>query len=159
MPIHLICIGKLKRSAEYDLCADYQQRCDKASRSLGYGALKISELPESRAASSSQRKAEEAHAIADKVQGGDYLIVLDEKQKSEDSIAFSKNIQQQLDAGRPICLVIGGPDGLSPDLVKRANQGLSFGAMTWPHRLVRVMALEQIYRALTIMSGHPYHRV
>ena len=64
------------------------------------------------------------------------------------------------DAGAPAyALIIGGPDGIDPELRAKASLVLAFGAMTWPHQLVRIMATEQIYRAITILSGHPYHRV
>jgi 23S rRNA (pseudouridine1915-N3)-methyltransferase len=115
-------------------------------------------LDESRAADAPQRKAEEASAILKAASGR--IIALDERGRTMGSEAFAQRLGGWKDAGEDAAtLVIGGPDGLDPALRDKADMVLSFGAMTWPHQLVRVLALEQIYRAVTILSGHPYHRV
>ena len=86
--------------------------------------------------------------------------MLDERGKAFGSEAFAADLAAARDAGAPAyALIIGGPDGIDPELRAKSSLVLAFGAMTWPHQLVRIMAAEQIYRAITILSGHPYHRV
>ncbi len=104
------------------------------------------------------RKAEEATAIRRAKAGR--LVLLDERGKSLGSADFASLLGRWKDASEEAAtIVIGGPDGLDAPLRAEADLVLSFGAMTWPHQLVRVMAMEQLYRAVTILSGHPYHRV
>ncbi len=91
---------------------------------------------------------------------GAKIICLDERGKTMDSEAFAARIGEWRDAAAPACaVVIGGPDGLDPAFRARADLVLAFGAMTWPHQLVRALAAEQLFRAMTILAGHPYHRV
>jgi 23S rRNA (pseudouridine1915-N3)-methyltransferase len=85
-------------------------------------------------------------------------VLLDPRGETLDSNAFAKRLSSWNDAGRDAAFVIGGPDGLAPMLSDQATLHLAFGAQTWPHQLVRIMLLEQIYRGVTILSGHPYHR-
>ena len=88
-----------------------------------------------------------------------FTVVLDERGKPMASEAFAAVLQRHLDSGtQDLSFLIGGPDGHAADTRDRAGLLLGFGPMTWPHRLVRVMLFEQIYRAVTIMTGHPYHR-
>jgi 23S rRNA (pseudouridine1915-N3)-methyltransferase len=87
------------------------------------------------------------------------LILLDERGKALGSEDFANLIGRFRDDGkRDLMIAIGGADGLDPELVARADAQICFGKMTWPHQLVRIMAAEQLYRAVTILSGHPYHR-
>lgn len=87
------------------------------------------------------------------------IIALDERGKNLDSRAFAGQLGRwRDDAVSAAVFLIGGPDGLSPDLRRKAALTIAFGAATWPHQMVRVMLLEQLYRAATILSGHPYHR-
>lgn len=89
-----------------------------------------------------------------------FTVVLDERGRTLASEAFAELLRRHLDDGTgDMAFLIGGPDGHAPDIRENAGLLLSFGAMTWPHRLVRVMLFEQIYRAVTIIAGHPYHRV
>ena len=160
MRIVLAAIGRLKAGPERELSARYLARAQASCRAVGLTAVEIREIDESRARRPEDRKAEEAAAISALLAKGGRLIVLDERGKSISSADFSDNIAEARDAATAAyILVIGGPDGVSEDLRKSAALTISFGAMTWPHQMVRVMALEQIYRAVTIMSGHPYHRV
>jgi 23S rRNA (pseudouridine1915-N3)-methyltransferase len=85
-------------------------------------------------------------------------VLLDPRGEAIDSNGLVKRLRGWNDGGRDVAFVIGGPDGLAPTLSESATLHLAFGALTWPHQLVRVMLLEQIYRATTILSGHPYHR-
>ena len=85
--------------------------------------------------------------------------MLDERGQNVDSAAFAALLRQWRAEDRPaVCFVIGGADGLAQSLSERAKVKLAFGGATWPHQLVRIMLLEQLYRAGTILAGHPYHR-
>ncbi|MCZ8316803.1 23S rRNA (pseudouridine(1915)-N(3))-methyltransferase RlmH [Phreatobacter sp.] len=158
MRLILVAVGRTKAGPETELAARYQDRAAKAGKALGFRAMEAVTLDESRAADVAARKAEEAAAIR-RVRSG-RLILLDERGKSLGSADFAAQLGRWKDASEEAAtLVIGGPDGLDPALRAEADLVLSFGAMTWPHQLVRVMAMEQLYRAVTILSGHPYHRV
>lgn len=118
------------------------------------------EADESRARRPEDRKADEARLLTTNIPAGARLIVLDERGKTMGSEAFAADLGAARDSGAPAyALLIGGADGIDPELRAKASLVLAFGAMTWPHQLVRIMAAEQIYRAITILSGHPYHRV
>ncbi len=104
-------------------------------------------------------QSDEEKAILAKIPDGAYVIALDERGKTLSSRDFTKHIKlNATDMGQDICFVIGGADGLTDNLRKRANFLLSFGKQTFPHKLVRVMLIEQLYRAQQILVGHPYHR-
>ncbi|QCI65338.1 23S rRNA (pseudouridine(1915)-N(3))-methyltransferase RlmH [Phreatobacter stygius] len=157
MRLILVAVGRTKAGPETELAARYQDRAAKAGKALGFRGLDVVTLDESRAADGAQRKAEEAGAIRRQRVGR--LILLDERGKSLGSEAFAERLGRWKDKSEEAAtLVIGGPDGLDPALHAEADLVLSFGAMTWPHQLVRVLALEQLYRAMTILAGHPYHR-
>lgn len=158
MRVILVAVGRTKAGPETELAARYQDRAAKAGKGLGFRSIDTVTLDESRAADATTRKAEEATAIR-RIRAG-RLVVLDERGRSMGSADFAALIGRWKDGGEDAAtLVIGGPDGLDPVLRGEADLVLSFGAMTWPHQLVRVLALEQLYRAITILSGHPYHRV
>ncbi len=160
MRIILSAIGRLKAGPEREICARYIERAQLAARSVGLVAVDMRECDESRARRPEDRKAEEARALSASISAGARLIVLDERGKTMGSEAFAADLGGARDSGTSAyVLVIGGPDGIDPELRARASLVLAFGAMTWPHQLVRIMAAEQIYRAITILSGHPYHRV
>lgn len=158
MRVIMVAVGRTKAGPETELAARYQDRAAKAGKGLGFRSIDTVTLDESRAADAATRKAEEATAIR-RIRAG-RLVVLDERGRSMGSADFAALIGRWKDGGEDAAtLVIGGPDGLDPVLRGEADLVLSFGAMTWPHQLVRVLALEQLYRAITILSGHPYHRV
>lgn len=158
MRIWLIAVGRMKAGPERELCARYLERAAASARGAGFTGVEAREIDESRARRPEDRKAEEAQAIRALVPIGARLILLDERGKSPTSEAFAADIARARDAGAPaLALVIGGPDGLDPSL-REGNSVVALGAMTWPHQLVRIMAAEQIYRAITILTGHPYHR-
>ena len=160
MRIILAAIGRLKAGPERDLCARYMERAAASARSVGLTGVEFREIEEGRARRPEDRKAEEARAIRALIPAGARLVLLDERGKSVGSEAFAQDIGRVRDSGTSaFVLAIGGPDGFDPQLRAEAHQVLAFGAMTWPHQLVRIMASEQIYRAMTILSGHPYHRV
>jgi len=156
----LLGVGRLKASLERDLAARYIDRAAAAGRSLGFSALDVRELDESRASSAESRKVEEAKAMRAQLPKQGKLILFDERGAALTSPDFANLIGALRDGGTPQCtFIIGGADGLAPELASEAYRQVSFGAMTWPHQLVRVLAAEQLYRAMTILSGHPYHRV
>ncbi len=158
MRLLLVCVGRLKASLERDLAARYLERAAAASRTLGL-SIDIRELEESRAATPAGRKADEAKAIRASLPKNAKLVLLDEAGLPLASKPFAEALARLRDDGVPaVALVIGGPEGLAPELRAEADLMIAFGAMTWPHQLVRIMAAEQIYRAITILSGHPYHR-
>ncbi|HXZ16715.1 MAG TPA: 23S rRNA (pseudouridine(1915)-N(3))-methyltransferase RlmH [Roseiarcus sp.] len=159
MRIALICVGRLKSGPERELFDRYFKRLKAMARSVGVAGVDMREIEESRARRVEDRREEEAAAILEALAPQDALVVLDERGASPTSAAWAADIARARDEGRSgYALVIGGPDGLSESLRAKAQAAISFGSMTWPHQLVRVMAGEQLYRALTILSGHPYHR-
>ena len=155
MRVALIAIGRLKAGPERDLCARYMERAAASARGVGLTGVDLREIDEGRARRPEDRKVEEARALTARVP----LILLDERGKSITSEIFAADMGRSRDAGAPaLVLALGGPDGFDPALRAQAAQVLAFGAMTWPHQLARIMAAEQIYRAITILAGHPYHR-
>lgn len=159
MRVAVIAIGKLKQGPERELAERYHERFDDMGRKLGFRHLDIHEIAESRAREASQRIAEEAAAIAAAIPEKSVLVTLDERGQNIDSVTLSGHLGRWRDeaTGHTI-FVIGGADGLSPELQRKAKLRIAFGAATWPHQIVRVMLLEQLYRATTILAGHPYHR-
>jgi len=155
----VVAIGRLKAGPERDLAMRYRDRAQQLGRGLGFPACEIVEIPESRARRPQDRCAEEGAAILAQASSG-ALVAYDERGRADlTSEAFSDRVATWRDAARPsLAVVIGGADGLDPAVRTRADLTLSFGAATLPHGLVRVLALEQVYRALTILAGHPYHR-
>ena len=158
MRILVAAIGKLKRGAESDLSERYRERAAKSGRGIGLRSLDIVEIAESRAREAQRRMLEESIALANIIPKGAATVLLDPRGEAVDSNSFAKRLRGWNDVGRDAAFVIGGPDGLAPTLSENADLHLAFGTLTWPHQLVRIMLLEQIYRAVTILSGHPYHR-
>ena len=159
MHLLVISIGRLKQGPERELAERYRERFEDAGRKLGFRGLDIQELPESRARDAATRINEEAAAILAAIPAKSVLVALDERGDNVDSVAFARHLGRWRDESvANNVFVIGGADGLSPDLRRNAKLRLAFGSATWPHQIVRVMLLEQIYRATTILAGHPYHR-
>ena len=158
MRLSLLAVGRLKSGPERELVERYRQRVEGMGRALGLAGFDIVELPESRTRREDDRRSEEATALLERA-GSSVLIVFDERGKTPSSEAFAEKIRQWRDGGRTgLACVIGGPDGLDPKLRQRADLVVSFGALTMPHQIVRALVAEQVYRALTIIAGHPYHR-
>ncbi len=159
MRLVVVSIGRLKQGPERELAERYRERVDDIGRKLGFRGLDIHEIPESRARDAATRMTEEAAAIAAAIPEKSVLVALDERGDNIDSAAFARHLGRWRDEtiGHAV-FTIGGADGLSPDLRRKAKLRMAFGAATWPHQMVRVMLLEQIYRAATILAGHPYHR-
>jgi 23S rRNA (pseudouridine1915-N3)-methyltransferase len=159
MRLMVIAVGRLKDGPERELAARYAKRFDELGRRIGMRGLEIYEIPESKARDAASRTAAEGTAMTAMLPDKAVAIALDERGKTLDSLAFSGQLRRHRDAAAPaLAFLIGGADGLSPELRRRAALTLAFGTATWPHQLVRVMLLEQLYRAATILSGHPYHR-
>lgn len=159
MRIVVIAIGRLKQGPERELADRYRERFDDIGRKLGFRGLEIHEIPESRARDVAARMAEEAAAISALIPEKSCIIALDERGEAIDSAAFARHLGRWRDESVPTAVfLIGGADGLSPELRRKVKLSVAFGKATWPHQMVRVMLLEQIYRAATILSGHPYHR-
>ena len=149
----------MKRGPETDLAARYADRLKKATRPLGLGWEGVFELSEAREATASLRQEAEATAILDRVPPGAAIVALDERGTALTSEAFATMVATRRDGGIPhLAFTIGGPDGHGEALRERADLLLALGPMTWPHQLARVLLLEQLYRAATILAGHPYHR-
>ena len=159
MRIVLICVGRLKVGPERELFARYFKRMTQSARGVGIAGVELHEIDESRARRADDRREEEAAAILAAAPPGACLVALDERGDSPTSEEWAADIGRARDQSQSVyAVLIGGPDGLSASLRARARRIVSFGAMTWPHQLARVMASEQLFRALSILSGHPYHR-
>jgi 23S rRNA (pseudouridine1915-N3)-methyltransferase len=157
MRLTIAAIGRQKSGPEAELVQRYVTRAQAEGRWIGIN-IQLRELPESRAASVAARKSAEAKSLLEAIPDKCDLIVLDERGKGLTSAAFAARIGGVRDQGRDVVVVIGGPDGLDDSVRAKADAVISLGPMTLPHQLVRVLAAEQVYRAATILSGHPYHR-
>jgi 23S rRNA (pseudouridine1915-N3)-methyltransferase len=159
MRIVVAAVGRLKQGPERELASVYRKRAEAIGRNSGFRDIEIVEIRESRAQDVERRRTEEAIAIANIIPERAIVVILDEHGDNLDSAALAALLQQWRGEDRPaVCFIIGGADGLAPSLREHAKLKLAFGATTWPHQLVRVMMLEQLYRAGTILAGHPYHR-
>jgi len=159
MRLVVIAVGRLKQGPERELAERYRTRCDEVGRRLGFRGIEIHEIAESRARDATTRIAEEAVAIAAAIPEKSVLVTLDERGENVGSHDFADRLGRWRDqAVASTVFVIGGADGLSPDLGRKESFRIAFGTATWPHQIVRIMLLEQLYRATTILAGHPYHR-
>jgi len=153
MKITLLAIARLGRTPEAGLVRDYADRATASGRALGLGPVEVVELD-----SRKPGKAAEGELLLDHLQDA-YVIACDEHGKAHPSRAFATRIARLRDDGvRRLVIVIGGADGLAPEVLARADDTLAFGPQTWPHALARVMLAEQVYRAVGILAGSPYHR-
>lgn len=159
MRVVVAAVGRLKQGAERELAAAYRKRAEAIGRSLGLRQIEVVEIRESRARDAERRRTEESIAIANVLPDGAVIIVFDEAGENIDSRGLAALLKKCREENRTaLCFVIGGADGITQSLRGRARSVLAFGAATWPHQLVRIMLLEQLYRAGTILAGHPYHR-
>jgi len=159
MRLMVAAIGRLKAGPERELAERYRDRVAKAGRAVGLRDIEIVEIRESRAQEAAKRVLEESIALANLIPEGAVVVALDQSGEALASESITGVLRGWRDAGRPAAVFcIGGADGLGPELTARADLTLAFGAATWPHQLVRIMLLEQLYRAVTILAGHPYHR-
>jgi 23S rRNA (pseudouridine1915-N3)-methyltransferase len=153
LKITILAISRLGRSPEAELARDYAERATASGRALGLGPVEIVEL-ESR----KPGKAAEGELLLEHLKDA-HVIACDEHGKAHPSRAFAARVGRLRDDGvRKLVLIIGGADGLAPEVLARADETLAFGVQTWPHALARAMLAEQVYRAVTILAGSPYHR-
>jgi 23S rRNA (pseudouridine1915-N3)-methyltransferase len=159
MRIAIAAVGRLKQGPERELAERYRKRAADAGRGVGLTGFEVIEIRESRADNAERRMLEESIAIANLIPERAVAVLLDERGDNVPSAAFAGHLQGWRTQDRPAAIfIIGSADGLAPSLRERAGLAVAFGAATWPHQLVRIMLLEQLYRAVTILSGHPYHR-
>ena len=159
MRLTVAAIGRLKDGPERELAERYRKRAEQVGRRIGFRDVEVIEIKESRAQEVGKRILEESVALLNVIPDKAVTIILDERGENLDSATLAERLRRWRDDGRPAAVfIIGGDDGLAPNLREKASLKVAFGAATWPHQLVRTMLLEQIYRACTILSGHPYHR-
>ena len=156
MRVHIRAVGRLTaRSEERALVDDYAARFVQTSRALGWRGFSETEVEDK----SSRGMTAEAELLRKGMPDGALLVCLDERGRQMTSPEFAEKLRGWADQGRSdVVFVIGGADGIDPSLRAEADMLLSFGAMVWPHKLVRVMLAEQLYRAASILTGSPYHR-
>lgn len=147
--MRLIAVGRMKDSHERALVERYVKRLNPS--------LTITELPDGKG-SPTEIKRREGEAILSALSDRAFVVVLDLAGKLMSSEVFSQKLGEWLETGRDVCFIIGGAEGLDAAVVSRADAAISLGSLTWPHMLVRIMLVEQIYRARAIAAGHPYHR-
>ncbi|MFT9089130.1 MAG: 23S rRNA (pseudouridine(1915)-N(3))-methyltransferase RlmH [Acetobacter okinawensis] len=147
--MRLVAVGRMKDKSERALVERYLKRLRPA--------LDIVELPDGRG-SPDEIKRREAQAILAACPAQSHVVALDEGGRTYSSVAFATVLAGWQADARPPCFVIGGAEGLDGAVLQRADSTLSFGTLTWPHMLVRIMLVEQVYRAQAIAAGHPYHR-
>ena len=159
MRVVVAAVGRLKQGPERELAERYRKRAAEAGRSAGLSAVDVIEIKESRAGDAARRMVEESIAIANVIPERAATALLDARGETISSAAFAGRLQEWRQQNKPaVVFIIGAADGLAPSLREKASIAIAFGTATWPHQLVRVMLLEQLYRAVTILSGHPYHR-
>jgi 23S rRNA (pseudouridine1915-N3)-methyltransferase len=158
--IHVGAVGRLKAGPERKLAELYLERASALGRRAGINPVSIAEITESRAATVDLRLAEEAARLSAGIADEAVTVALDSGGRDVTSEDFAALMGRWRDGGTAtLAFLVGGPDGLAPDLKALAGYRLAFGRMTWPHRLARIMLLEQIYRSVTILVNHPYHRM
>ena len=156
MRVHICAVGRLRKGPERDLYDDYLTRFDRTGRALALGPAQLIEVEDKKGGG----MLAEAALLERAIPTGSLICVMDERGKLQSSPQFAETLGNWRDQGRQdVAFVIGGADGIDPSLRDRADASLSFGKMVWPHMLVRVMLAEQLYRAASILSGGPYHRV
>jgi 23S rRNA (pseudouridine1915-N3)-methyltransferase len=159
MRLIIAAVGRLKDGAERTLLERYRDRFADLGKRLGLNPVAWHELAESRAATAAKRCAEEGAALLKLARDADTIIALDERGKALTSQAFAGLLGKIRDDGDgTLAILVGGPDGQAPAVRDAAHVKLSLGAITLPHGLARIVLAEQLYRAATILAGHPYHR-
>ena len=159
MRLLIAAVGRLKQGPERDLFRHYLGRTEMAGTKLGLAPVTMIEVPESRGPTPAARTAAEAIVMLGKVSPSHKLVCLDREGDQLGSAEFARAIGGFRDNGVPgLAFLVGGGEGLAPEVLARADVKLSLGPMTLPHGLARVVLAEQLYRAATILAGHPYHR-
>jgi len=152
-------VGRMKNGPESALFNDYFDRCNKAGPKIGLGPLQVAEITEAKNPHRSERQRLEALGLAKMPAQNSRIVALDEHGRDLSSVALSDQLKIWRDDGIPQdSFLLGGPDGLDRSIVRSADLVLSFGSMTWPHMIARILLVEQLYRSISLLSGHPYHR-
>ena len=158
MKLQIVAIGKMKSGPEQELFERYFKRTRSMGLNLGFSDISVSEFSESRVSEINERKKSEAEQILNRC-GQSVVVALDEHGKDYSSVDFSRLLGGFRDEGiQQISFALGGPDGHGDKVLSYAKTKLRFGAMTWPHQIARILLIEQMYRAMTILARHPYHR-
>ncbi len=159
MRLVIAAVGRLREGPERALAARYADRIWPMGRRVGLGPVELRDIPEGRATSEAARRSDEAERLLARCRDARHVILLDERAKQQTTLQFAATLERlrDHDAG-PVALLLGGPDGHGPAAREAAGLSMALSAMTLPHGLARIMLLEQIYRVITILSGHPYHR-
>jgi 23S rRNA (pseudouridine1915-N3)-methyltransferase len=158
MRLVVAAVGKLKRGPERELAERYRERLEKLARSIGL-RLEVVEIAESKNRDVERRRIEDSIALSTLIPDRAALVLLEERGRALKTGDLVDALRSWRDSGRDACVfVIGGADGLATTLHEKADIVLAFGGLTWPHQLVRIMLLEQLYRVGTVLAGHPYHR-
>jgi 23S rRNA (pseudouridine1915-N3)-methyltransferase len=159
MRLIVAAVGRLKDGPERALFVKYRDRFEPLAKRLGLAPVAWHEIAESRAADAAGRREEEGASLLRLMRDAEFVVALDERGKQLTSEAFARTLAKTRDGGAKAAgIIIGGPDGLSKAACDAARLQVAFGAMTLPHQLMRIVLAEQLYRAATILSGHPYHR-
>jgi len=152
-------VGRMKKGPENALFMDYFDRCNKAGPKIGLGPLHLTEIAEAKNNHKPERQRLEAEGLVKMPIQNSRIIVLDEHGRNLSSVALSDQLKNWRDDGVPqVSFLLGGPDGLDQSIIQNADLVLSFGSMTWPHMIARILLVEQLYRSISLLSGHPYHR-
>lgn len=154
MKSELIVIGKTVDKHIIACIEDYNKRI---SHYMSFGITTIPNIKDTKNMSEDVQKEKEGEMILKMIQPSDHVVLLDEHGKSFHSIEFAEWIEQKQIHARKLVFVIGGPYGFSPKVYERANEKLSLSKMTFSHQMIRLIFIEQIYRACTIIKGEPYH--
>ncbi|MCA8867134.1 MAG: 23S rRNA (pseudouridine(1915)-N(3))-methyltransferase RlmH [Rhodobacteraceae bacterium] len=155
MRVHVCAVGRLRNGPELTLVDDYLDRFTKTGRAIGIGPARVIEVEDKKGGG----MVAEVALLTRAVPKGAVLCVLDERGQRLTSPEFAQKLADWRDQGQgDLAFVVGGADGIDADFRAGADLSLSFGAMVWPHMLVRVMLAEQLYRAASILAGLPYHR-
>jgi len=153
--LHVCSVGRLRVGPERELIDDYIARAERTGRSVGLGRFTLHEIGNTKGIGRSA----EAALLRRVVPDGAKVVALDERGAALTSPEFARQLGEWRDNGvRNVAFLIGGADGLDPDLRDGAHTRLAFGRMVWPHMIVRLMLAEQLYRAVSILAGTPYHR-
>lgn len=159
MRIAIAAVGRLKAGPETELCRRYLDRARKTGSGLGLRGFDVHEVPEGVGATATLRQKAEGEALLSHLPARAETIVLDERGDLLDSAEFAAHLRKRADSGiQDLAILIGGPDGLGQAVRQGASRVIAFGRMTWPHQIVRILLAEQLYRATTLLAGHPYHR-
>ena len=155
MKVALVLVGKTVNKHFVELIDEYAGR---VKHYISFDITVIPELKNTKSLSVDQQKQQEGELILKQLQGGDHVVLLDEHGKEFRSVEFSSYMEQKMQTvNKRLVFVIGGPYGFSPDVYAKANEKISLSKMTFSHQMVRLIFVEQLYRAMTIMRGEPYH--